>query len=266
MAESGGKPKVFISHVHEESGLASVLKRHIAKDFLGMIDVFVSSDSMSVSLGSKWLNEVDKALGRAKVELILCSHESVRRPWVNFEAGAGWVRGIPVVPICHTGMRPVDLPIPLNMLQGVEASDADDLRKTYALLAKQLGSDTPSADFKGIAEEITAFEAEYGTVRTVAKAVKPLLKLLPDLEKLFRPDPEERRAYGDIPELQLVKMRPHLDTLQAKGMLAWATVDNTYAIVATPNFSGAMRQVNIEVYDAYYEIAAQVIAYPDYPY
>jgi TIR domain len=83
----------------------------------------VSSDQTSIAVGSKWLNKIDEALRSAQVELILCRQDSVRRPWVNFEAGAGWVKGIPVVPVCHTGMRPVDLPIPLNMLQDIGATD-----------------------------------------------------------------------------------------------------------------------------------------------
>ena len=118
------KPKVFISHITEERQLAELIKTQVQKDFLGLLDVFVSSDSISIAVGSKWLNEIrTEALQAAQVELILCSHDSVRRPWVNFEAGAGWVKGIPVVPVCHTGLRPVDLPIPLNMLQSIEASD-----------------------------------------------------------------------------------------------------------------------------------------------
>ena len=117
------KPKVFISHIGEEAQLAQILKTHFLNDFLGMIDVFVSSDSTSITVGNKWLNDIDDALKTAQIELILCSYESVKRPWINFEAGAGWVKGIPVVPVCHTSMRPVDLPIPLNMLQAIEAKD-----------------------------------------------------------------------------------------------------------------------------------------------
>ena len=116
------KPYVFISHISQEAQLAELFKSQIAQDFLGMIEVFVSSDGESISVGSKWLNDMDAALKNAKVELIICSEDSVKRPWINFEAGAGWVKGIPIVPVCHTGLRPVDLPIPLNMLQGSAAA------------------------------------------------------------------------------------------------------------------------------------------------
>jgi hypothetical protein len=45
------KPSVFISHVSEEAQLASVLKTHLTSDFLGMLDVFVSSDTESILAG-----------------------------------------------------------------------------------------------------------------------------------------------------------------------------------------------------------------------
>lgn len=148
MSENHAKPKVFVSHVTEESDLAGILKERVSEDFLGLIDVFVSSDNTSISLGSRWLNDVDEALKQAKMQLVVCSYESVKKPWVNFEAGAGWVRNIPVVPVCHTNMRPVDLPIPLNMLQGIIANEPNDLQKMYRLLAEQLGSNTPGPNFE----------------------------------------------------------------------------------------------------------------------
>src|SRR5436853_4915577 len=98
--------KVFISHVSSETELAQVLKRHLIRDFPDL-DVFVSSDGKSIQAGDNWLDELRKALRNAKVVIVLCSLESIGRPWVNFEAGAGWIqRRIQVIPVCHSGMRP----------------------------------------------------------------------------------------------------------------------------------------------------------------
>jgi hypothetical protein len=47
------KPKVFISHIGEEARLAEILKTQFLNDFLGMIDIFVSSDSTSIIVGNK---------------------------------------------------------------------------------------------------------------------------------------------------------------------------------------------------------------------
>ena len=92
------KKRVFISHISSETQLAQSLKQRLDRDFLGLLDIFVSSDQKTIQAGQKWLEEVDKALRSADLQVVLCSKESVGRPWVNFEAGAVWLRGIPVIP------------------------------------------------------------------------------------------------------------------------------------------------------------------------
>ena len=56
------KPYVFISHITPEAEIADLFKSQITQDFLGMIDVFVSSDGKSITVGNKWLNDIDAAL------------------------------------------------------------------------------------------------------------------------------------------------------------------------------------------------------------
>ena len=82
------KRKVFISHLSEESDIAQWLKGQLTRDFLGTLEVFVSSDRLTIEAGRRWLEEVDKALKTADMQVLLCSQEPVGRPWVNFEAGA----------------------------------------------------------------------------------------------------------------------------------------------------------------------------------
>ncbi len=251
------KPKVFISHITEEAVLAELLKTHIVDDFLGLIEVFVSSDAESISVGDKWLNDVDKALKEAKIEVILCSDESVTRPWINFEAGAGWIKGIPVVPVCHTGMRPVDLPIPLNMLQAIEANDVGGLKRLYARLANELGAATPKGDFEAIRKVVLDFEHDYGVVRVISGTVSGLIELLPELEQIFQPNPVHKNAQGDVSDIILDKMRPHLDLLQTHGMIEYATGSNKIVFGAT---GGGNRIVlKLRVHEEYYEIADKVM-------
>lgn len=88
---SNMKLKIFISHISEEAELAKLLQEHIDRDFLGLLELFVSSDLASISAGSQWLQEIGRALKDAKIELLLCSKRSIQRPWINFEAGAAWV-------------------------------------------------------------------------------------------------------------------------------------------------------------------------------
>ena len=251
------KPTLFISHIGEEAKLADILKSQFLSDFLGMIDVFVSSDNTSITVGNKWLNDIDAALKTAQIELVLCSEESVKRPWINFEAGAGWVKGIPVVPVCHTGMRPVSLPIPLNMLQAIEANDENGLRKVYTLLAKALGSATPNVNFSQIVSEVKGFEQDYGVIRIVRSAVQPLIQLLPDLEQIFRPSPINKEAQGRIPDTMLNEMRPHLDLLKSKNLIDYNA--GSYRFFIGENSGGGMIELTLKIHDSYYQIAHKVM-------
>jgi hypothetical protein len=133
----------------------------------------VSSDQTTIRAGSKWLDEVDKALKGADVLIVLASAESVGRPWVNFEAGAVWLRGIPVIPVCHSGMTPERLPVPLSMLQSVDAGDPAGLRKVYDAVAAQLKLSTPPSDFKALAAELKALESRPAAARTLQVIREP---------------------------------------------------------------------------------------------
>jgi len=46
------KLQIFLSHLTVESNLADALKRHLSRDFIGLVDVFVSSDRTSIPVGS----------------------------------------------------------------------------------------------------------------------------------------------------------------------------------------------------------------------
>lgn len=140
------KPQVFISHVHSESSVAIWVKKNIGGLLLGGIDFFVSSDRTSISGGDKWLSKIEEALKRSSVLLVICSKDSVSRPWVNFEAGGAWIAGKRVIPLCHGGLSVEDLPEPLQSLQAYELANPDHLSDLVALLAREAELDMPSFD------------------------------------------------------------------------------------------------------------------------
>ena len=166
------KKRVFISHISSESALAQALKQRLQRDFLGLLEIFVSSDQSTIGAGAKWLDEVDKALRRADLQIVLASKESVERPWVNFEAGAVWLRGIPVIPACHSGLLPHNLPVPLSMLQSISYSDAAGLRKLYDAIAARLGVDAPTLNFNAVAAEFAAVEAAHASSRPSLEVIR----------------------------------------------------------------------------------------------
>lgn len=59
------KPLLFISHITEEKELAITFKDLVESQFLGMLEVFVSSDENSIGMGQHWLDNITKALKSA---------------------------------------------------------------------------------------------------------------------------------------------------------------------------------------------------------
>jgi hypothetical protein len=170
------RKSIFISHISDETAVAQWLKDRLNRDFLGALDIFVSSDRSTIEAGRKWLDEVENALNTADMQIVLCSRESVGRPWVNFEAGAVWLRGIPVVPVCHSGLEPEGLPVPLSMLEGLSLSRPAGLAKLYDAVANTLGLNTPSVDFSAIAGEAKELEAKHARqARTIDTIDNPRL-------------------------------------------------------------------------------------------
>ena len=168
------KFNIFLSHITVESVLADALRKHLIHDFIGLVDVFESSDRYSIPAGAKWLGEVTQALQRANIHLILCSQEAIGRPWIQFEAGAAHLRGIPIIPICHSGLTAAHLPVPLSESEAVQVSDPDDLKNLYQQIAAALQSDIPYIDFQGLAKEMASIEAEYVRQRLhLAKEANP---------------------------------------------------------------------------------------------
>lgn len=155
------KSLVFISHISEEKEVAIAVKELIESSFLGLIEVFVSSDQHSISMGQKWLDQISAALKKCVVEIVLCSPKSINRPWINFEAGAGWVRDISVIPLCHSGLDPTKLPMPLNLLQAAKAGEVSSLKLIFPVLAQAIGSKTPNTDFSDFVALVREFEERY---------------------------------------------------------------------------------------------------------
>jgi TIR domain len=109
--------KIFISFIHEEAEVAAALQRLIRAKLTGD-DVFVASE-WQIYAGEDWLRKITVELREAKVVVLLLSPCSVRRPWVNFEAGGAWFAEKVLIPVCHAGLTPDRLPKPYSSLQSL---------------------------------------------------------------------------------------------------------------------------------------------------
>lgn len=127
---------VFLSHIHDEAQVASVLKQWIESSLDR--DVHVSGEAENIQLGKQRLAEVDRALSEAQVVLLLCSERSIGRPWINFESGCAWFKRVPVIAVCHSGCSTADLPPPLGSFQAFDLTDAASCQALLETLAKYL--------------------------------------------------------------------------------------------------------------------------------
>ncbi|MGD9825432.1 toll/interleukin-1 receptor domain-containing protein [Desulfobacter sp.] len=215
------KKIVFLSHISEERELAVHFKSLIEDSFLDLIDVFVSSDDRSIGLGQKWLDDITHALNVCTVELVLCSPVSVKRPWINFEAGAGWIRGIPVVPLCHSGMEPGKLPIPLNLLQAAKLTETSSLKLVFPVLANALGSRTPTVDFSAFIQNAVDFEKKYTFWNSCNSAFQVINNINPQIIDDLR---NQNVVSLDLVDVQIAELERVCQFLQSENILMFKRI------------------------------------------
>jgi hypothetical protein len=139
--------------------MASAIKKSIEATFPG-VDVFLSSDPEDIGAGDPWVDSISDKLAICEVQIILASPASLARPWVHFEAGAGWKR-VRQISLCHSGQKPGELPIPLNLLQAGSVTDPEYLKSAYATIATIADHRLPEVDFQALADELAEIERRY---------------------------------------------------------------------------------------------------------
>jgi hypoxanthine phosphoribosyltransferase len=133
------KKLVFISHAAYERRVAIVLKKWIEKTFgRDKCSVFVSSDPSDIVAGEEWLPKILQNLKRCALLITLYSPRSRRRSWVHCEAGCAWVRGTPIIPVCHSGLDIADLEMPIATKQGLLADNKRFPASFFAAVGKHL--------------------------------------------------------------------------------------------------------------------------------
>lgn len=238
------KKTVFISHITEESDLAQIISEQIKTNYLGMLDTFVSSDGESIPTGGRWLDTIDTALSESAIQISLCSPQSVKRPWINFEAGASWIRKIPVIPFCHSGMTKTKLPIPLSMLQAADYNNQTDLERMFSTLSSVLGSATPNVDYAPFIGKCEQFVHQYTYVDKLKSAIYEACNIHPELKELLLKGSAQSQRIT-VPDHLLSGLLPALDILQDQGLLG---MSGSGTVITQ---DGTFRHFNVTLSQAY---------------
>jgi len=221
---------IFLSHIHEEKDLALLIKKHLEDEFSGFVDIFVSSDSSSVPVGSNFLKKIENSLVKCNGAIYLISPFSVKSNWVNFELGAAWVRSvisvnaggpeIPILPICHSGMIPKNLPAPLNSLNAVTGRQSSQLEFAFCSLQTAVGGKGRfKTDFETLANNIIAFEQNY----TIGTNIAKMLSILGGDKNLLIQQCKQPQQGGDITlncgfiETSIIQLLKEFETNELKG-------------------------------------------------
>jgi len=144
VATEEGAPAVFISFVHEDQEVVAVVKEFIEHELKLEKNVFLSSDKHQVFAGDKWLDKIGHSLEGARVVVLMLSTRSVRRPWVNFEAGGAWFAGKTIIPCCYGSLTKDHLPHPYSAIQALNLRD--EAHYLVSSIHHHLGLKTPSPE------------------------------------------------------------------------------------------------------------------------
>lgn len=123
--------KIFISHIHEEIELASLLERLLDNCFGGSVDVFKSS----IDYGEDWLVKIRSEIQSSDIILTLFSPNSKDRPWINIETGYGVLQNKPTIPVCCLGLKKEQLPSIYGTRQGLDLLNTEDIKKLCEQIA-----------------------------------------------------------------------------------------------------------------------------------
>ena len=251
------KSLLFLSHIHEEKTLAMILKEAIEEEFGGFVTVFVSSDGSTVPAGSNFLKRIENGLLDCVGAIYLLSPHSVKRNWINFELGAVWIRNIsalrdgdsevPTLPLCHSGMKPTTLPMPLANLNGVVANQSSQLEFAFRSIQKAVGgSGQLHTNFDALATKVTQFEQAY----TVGFNLRDMLKLLGyDVRQVVayckdQPSIHTLTLQSDFVETSIVQRLRSLEEAELKGHIV-IRVGPAGKIQTRP--SGPVNGIDLEV-------------------
>lgn len=206
------------------------LKTAIEEEFSGFVDVFVSSDGTSIPRGSN-----EQGLMNCAGAIYLISPASVNRNWINFELGAVWIRNvislsaekqpIPAIPFCHSGLRPGELPVPLNNLNGIVATEASQLENAFQSLQASVGARGKlKTDFDALAASVIEFERKYTLGDNLAKMLAlgcPKDERIKVIEhaQLHQNSPAVTLGFGQL-DMKKVSAIKELEQTSLKGVIA----------------------------------------------
>ncbi len=212
------KPVIFVSHAAADAEIASLFKTDVENAFLGLCNLFVSSNLDSLSGGTEWMQAIRDNLSKAAIFVGLLSPVALSRPWIYTEFGAGWIRGIPTISVCHSGLIKDQLPVPLSHFQALNLLDEMHLEHLYGQISAAIGCQRPS---KGFAADVIIYKVVTETERrerAVRQWFSHLQQWNPEISGVF----QGREVEVLVPSEADIAFRQFAQECQSNGMLTFS--------------------------------------------
>jgi hypothetical protein len=114
------------------------------KNYFGaQVNLFLAED---IPLGSNWFENIRTALAQADLILALFSPHSMKRPWINIEAGYGIMANKNVIPICFLGLQKSNLPVVYWLQQAMHLEDLSEVGRLLDGIASTTSAKTLQVD------------------------------------------------------------------------------------------------------------------------
>jgi hypothetical protein len=192
------KPIIFVSHAAVDTDIASLFKADVEDRFLGLCELFVSSNLDSLQGGKEWMQVIKDKLSKAVIFVGLLSPVALTRPWIYAEFGAGWIRGIPTISVCHSGLHKDQLPVPLSHFQALNLLDEMHLEHLYGQVSSAIGCQKPIRDYTADIEKYRKVTETQRLEREVRHWFAQLQRWNPDFSRVFQGQEVEVLIPADV--------------------------------------------------------------------
>ena len=124
----------FISHAIANANIAKILDEAV-KSTSENVTTFIASRAGDIRVGKSYFDEIESALQKAHVYIIILTPESISRPWVNFESGVAWFferrRNRKLIFVRINALATDDIPLPIQTKQISPLDDAEHLAAIF---------------------------------------------------------------------------------------------------------------------------------------
>ena len=149
--------RVFLSHVASDYELAVYLKE-LLQNYVPSLEVFVSSDPTDLPPGVKWSAEIQRALEKSELLLLLATSRSLHRPWVWFECGTFWFSNRKIIPLCIGQVKKIKLPPPLSERMALNLEDIRDVEELFRAVGRLNATSPITLNIPLIVEQLKKLE------------------------------------------------------------------------------------------------------------